>query len=99
MWNLDELNNEFKGLWWNKAFLDCSSDQLDRLVKTARYTQKMLDLPLGNPETDVEYKYTKAWDRYIGDYNAWRNDGYNGVIVATQIERRSLPPLQKQCYW
>jgi hypothetical protein len=59
-WNLDELNNEFKGLWWNKAFQDCSSDQLDRLVRTARYMQKMLDLPLGNPETDVEYKYTKA---------------------------------------
>jgi hypothetical protein len=94
-WNQDDLNKEFKGLWWNNAVKDCSSDQLDRLVYTARYMQKMLDLPLGNPETDIEYKYTKAWDRYIGDYPVWLKQGYQGSEAAAQIERTSFPPLQR----
>jgi hypothetical protein len=73
-WNAEDLNNEFKGIYWNHLFEDdheCSPEQIDKLVYATRYAMHLTQ----RPHDDKEWEYTMAWDRYFGDYLHWQKSG------------------------
>lgn len=68
---LEELTNEFKGIHWDRAFKDCSPEQLDHLIYATRAAMWMLELP----HSDKDFQYSAAWERYFGKYLSWLDQG------------------------
>lgn len=70
-WKSHELNNEFKGIWWNHLLEDeddgCTPEQIDKIVYSTRYALKMTELP----RMDGQFEYSAAWDRYFKSYRYW----------------------------
>lgn len=80
---LEELTQEFKGIHWDLAFLECPAEQLDKMIFTARAAEWIFDL-VGR---DGKYAYSKAWSRYFFNYRAWNRHGYQYSAVAAGIQR------------
>ncbi|KAH7407044.1 hypothetical protein DE146DRAFT_649141 [Phaeosphaeria sp. MPI-PUGE-AT-0046c] len=74
-WKAAELNNEFKGIWWNHLLEDkddgCTPEQIDKIVYATRYALKLTELP----RTDGQFEYSAAWDRYFKSYKSWITSG------------------------
>jgi hypothetical protein len=84
-WNPEDLNNEFKGIYWNHLFEDadeCTPEQIDKLVYATRYAIHLTQ----KPETDLEY--SQAWNRYFVKYEHWAKSGVDYLEVAANIMRQ-----------
>jgi hypothetical protein len=47
-WKVEDLNNEFKGIWWNHLFEDegdCTPDQIDKIVYATRAAMWLTNEP------------------------------------------------------
>jgi hypothetical protein len=55
VWKAADLNDEFKGIWWNHLFDDgdCTAEQIDKIVHTTRATMDFTALP----RKDIQYEY------------------------------------------
>lgn len=51
--SVDQLNDEFKGIYWDKAAETCTEDRLDALVKSTREANKMTAFAM-NSESPTE---------------------------------------------
>jgi hypothetical protein len=62
-WRSDDLNNQYKGIWWNHLLEDtddgCTAEQIDKIVYATRYALFMTELP----RNDGLFQYSAAWDR------------------------------------
>lgn len=87
-WNVEDLENEFKGLWWQEAFKaeECNDEQLDKIIFATRYAMKMMQKP--GPEENIAL--SKAWTRYFGPYISWQQFGIDNHNQAAEI--------QSECY-
>jgi hypothetical protein len=86
-WNVDDLNNEFKGIWWNHLFEDeedCTPEQIDKLVYATRAAMWLTD----GPAKDWQYEYSAAWDRYFMKYKDWLFYGVEYLQIASDIMRQ-----------
>jgi hypothetical protein len=63
IWKAADLNDEFKGIWWNHLSEDgdCTAEQVDKLVYATRATMDFTALP----RKDIQYEYSAAWERYF----------------------------------
>lgn len=87
-WKLEDLTAEFKGIHWDYAFVDCTPDQLDKVIFSTRAAHRMLVLVAN----DAKYPYSAAWNRYFGDYPLWYKSGAQFLAVAAQIQRQFIFP-------
>jgi hypothetical protein len=86
-WNAVDLNNEFKGIWWTEALsggLDCTPEQIDKLVYATRAAMWMLQSPMEDPMSWFE---SIAFGRYFGRYSSWLNSGSEYLNASTAIFR------------
>jgi hypothetical protein len=84
-WNADELNDEFKGIYWNHIVNeenDCLLIHLNKIVWATRATMWLLDGPISNDE----YPNSEAWTRYFGDANYWLDQGPEVSKIASDIQ-------------
>jgi hypothetical protein len=82
---VENLSNEFKGIYWNHIFSekdDCTVEQRNQIIYATRATMWLLE-PLVD---DMEYAYSTAWTRYFGDYNNWQGRGKEIEKVASTIQ-------------
>jgi len=73
-WNADELDNEFKGIYWNHPLEDtdeCTPEQIDKIVHATRATTWLTSRPLN----DMGFEYSDAWTRYFKRYQLWIQSG------------------------
>lgn len=82
-WELDDLANEFKGIYWDQAFKGCTPAELNKVIFSTRAAQWSLDLVANN----ARYPYSAAWNRYFGDYPIWYKSAAHFLSVAAQIQR------------
>lgn len=65
---LDALTKEFPGIYWNKAYDECSSDKFAILEETTRVAQEYMNNvllpPADNPNGQGSAK-TAAWDMFF----------------------------------
>lgn len=84
-WNAVELNNEFKGIYWNHLLEDeddgCTPEQIDKIVYATRYALKLVELP----RTEGQFEYSAAWDRYFKSYKDWLYSGDTSRSVSADI--------------
>lgn len=83
-WNADELQGEFRGIWWEEALLKCKPEQVNKLVYATRYATKMLD------NVGLDFPYTNAYGRYFGPYRNWLGVGQNYLNLASQVHSMYL---------
>jgi hypothetical protein len=100
-WNVDDLNNEFKGIWWNHLFEDkddCTPEQIDVLVYATRAAMWMTE---DGPAKDWQYEYSEAWNRYFMKYKLWYSYGVDYLKIASDIMRQynSLRLYTTQAYY
>jgi hypothetical protein len=84
-WNAAELNNEFKGIYWDHIVnepTNCTPEQLDKIVWSTRATMWLLE----GPPKDMEYAYSDAWTRYSGNYTNWLVHGGEIKKIADDIQ-------------
>lgn len=82
-WVLADLNDEFKGLHWDKAFDTCNEEQLDKMIFSTRATMWMFDLV----KEDTSFEYSQAWNWYFGNYQTWLKGGDKEKMTASSIQR------------
>jgi hypothetical protein len=72
-WDIEDLQNEFKGIYWHKAFdsSDCDDEQLTKLIFATRYAMKMMEKL--DPSSNIAS--SSAWERYFAPYPYWLSFG------------------------
>jgi hypothetical protein len=81
-WKAADLNNEFKGIYWNHLLEDaddgCTPEQIDKIVYASRYAMFMTALP----RDDGGFEYSAAWTRYFGKYQSWLYKDEKRIVSA-----------------
>jgi hypothetical protein len=84
-WKVEDLNDEFKGIWWNEALSgkvgECTPAQIDKLVYATRASMWILDAVA----KDEEFYNSQAWDRYFKPYAEWLKLGNKYKQLAAKI--------------
>jgi hypothetical protein len=92
-WKAEDLNKEFKGIWWNEALSgkdgECSSEQIDKLVYATRASMWIFDAVV----KDEEFHNSEAWNRYFRSYSDWVSLGTKYKQVAAKIKCRFVDQL------
>ncbi|KAF1996599.1 hypothetical protein P154DRAFT_607985 [Amniculicola lignicola CBS 123094] len=93
-WVLKDLNEEFKGIWWNEAFLHCDLGQLDKIIFSHRKAGEMVQEGAGE-----EIYNSEAFERYFRYYhNFWMGHGQaiqNGVMQIFPNFEDNIRRIQK----
>lgn len=86
-WNVEQLNDEFKGLYWNHLFEvdpkypDCTPEQVDKIIFATRAAKKLMQRPV----KDTGFEYSAAWTRYFMNFKQWSVRGGDYRTVSGDI--------------
>jgi hypothetical protein len=89
VWKAADLNDEFKGIWWNHLFDDgdCTAEQIDKIVHTTRATMDFTALP----RKDIQHEYSAAWGRDFGAYKSAQLSGGESLQAASDAMCKYKP--------